>query len=153
MKERWKKGEKEEEVLKVPFSRGLNGACSNFTWNSCWCNIIFLSLQHSFIVPLQKLMFYIVPLLRNGISKSMAFTCHFFFLEVFTSLFLVCVENGRAQKSTQVTPFTLFRAIAAVLKRNDHTVFVSKKKVWFSVNEHFCSISNRQQNCSKLEHT
>lgn len=169
MKERWKKEEKEaeekkteknkEEVLEVPFSRGLNGACPYFAWNSCWCNIIFLSLQHSFIVPLPKLMFYIVPLLRNGISKSMAFTCQFFWSasskkkKIFTSLFLVCVENGRGQKSTQVTPFTVFSAIAAVLKRNDRTIFVGKKKVWFSVNEHFCSLSNRQQNCSKLEHT
>ena len=49
--------------------------------------------------------------------------------KIFTSLFLVCVENGRGQKSTQVTPFTVFSAIAAVLKRNDRTIFVGKKKV------------------------
>ncbi|KAK2555287.1 hypothetical protein P5673_022911 [Acropora cervicornis] len=37
---------------------------------------------------------------------------------------VLCVENGRGQKSTQVTPFTVFSAIAAVLKRNDRTIFV-----------------------------
>jgi len=48
---------------------------------------------------------------------------------VFTALFSVCVENGIAQKFTQLTPLTVSTAIAAVLKRSDRTIFAGKKTV------------------------